>query len=135
MQPFISRSVATERVFPPITPDLYKPGKSQAHLTSDQSLTRTLLASSAHLPLSSQLQRTRNARYFLNHALFTHRSAFESELAGELQRADYFWDELYAELKFSERQDVWPKLAQSLLADQPQLKTLGEPSVLRSRLV
>ncbi|HEU4710818.1 MAG TPA: hypothetical protein VFS76_04595 [Pyrinomonadaceae bacterium] len=135
MQPLISRSVTTERVFPPITPALYKPENDRSKLNPDQSMARTLVACPTPLTLSKHFRRRRNGRDFLTHALFTHRSAFESELAGEVQRADFFWEELYTELNFTDRQDVWSSLAQSLSNEQRQLETLSDPTELRSRFV
>jgi hypothetical protein len=132
----IARNVEAKRVFPQITRHLYK-SFTQETFTLDQRLAMTLLASSDQLTKwQKYFKRKRNARHCFNRALFMHRNAFELELGGYYQRADFFWQELYAELTtLFENEAAWLALGQSFASEQPRLEVLGDPKKLRASFI
>src|ERR1700741_919774 len=132
----IARNVAAQRIFPPITRFFYECQEKETH-TLDQKLAITLLASSAQLTgWDKYFKRKRIGRDCLNRALFLHRNAFELEWAGNFPRADFFWQELDAELTRLFKNDAtWRSLAESLASEQPGLEVLSDPANIRARFI
>ncbi len=132
MSLIIARKIQSARVFPPITPKLFD---SRDHGNPDQKAAVTLLAFSERLTKwKKYFKGSRNKQDFLDRALLLHRNAFQSELAGRVQRADFFWEELAAELAgIFENDTGWLALAEALGAAHNHLEVLIDPATLRAR--
>lgn len=134
MSLIIARKIQSERVFPPITPSLYE---SRDSGNPDQRAAVTLLSFSERLTKWKRyFKANRNGPDCLDRALLLHRNAFQFELAGHFQRADFFWEELYAELVgIVESKTAWLALAESLGTEHPRLEVLIDPARLRARFI
>ena len=139
MTVFMARNTdaAVERIFPPITPDLYAPDTSAAKLNADQAAARRLLASSVQLTARAQYFPGRhNTRERFSRLLLIHHRAFDFEREGQFTQADYFWEELHTQfVALCKNELVWYSLAESLAAEQPQLLVLNDASKLENSFV
>jgi polyhydroxyalkanoate synthesis regulator phasin len=126
----------TQRLFPPISPNLYNLAEEPANLTPDQQVARNLLA------LSRQ-DFSRWERFFgwkldppgrIGRLFLHHRMALEAELSGRCRRAQVIWNYVHNQLqKLCQDQATWEALVADL--KQPGLTVLGDPAMLRARLV
>jgi hypothetical protein len=127
----------SQRLFPPIGPDLYSLDEVSTDLTPDQQVARDVLA------LANQ-GFTRWQRVLgwkldvpgrMGLLLLHHRLAMAAELAGQWQRADFFWQLLHTEFKaLSGKPEAWETLV-LCVANRPEVALLNDPGQLRLRLV
>lgn len=131
----IVREAQAQRIFPPINQHLYRSSVDRK-LTPDQSVASALLASSGELTsLQKYLRLNRSGAHLLSRPLFMHRKAFEHELAGQFQRADFFWKELHDQLnKLLSNKTAWTELARSL-STKDGVDVVNDPTKLRVRFV
>ncbi|MDJ0569112.1 MAG: hypothetical protein QNJ53_08680 [Pleurocapsa sp. MO_192.B19] len=127
----------SQRVFPPIQPDIYTTDDELTALTPDEQVTRKLIALANKeftrwevlvgwkLDVPSQI----------GHLLLQHKMAIEAELEGKWQRADFFWQQVQIEIKALSRKDnVWQYLV-SVYAKEQGVLFRGDPVQMRQRLV
>jgi len=129
---------STQRIFPPIQPDLYTTSENWTPLTSDQRVAQTILA------LANQ-EFTRwewlvgwklDSLGQIGRLLQQHKLAMEAELAAQWQKADFFWTQVQIEVKrLSRRHNVWQALALAMSGDEPGVVVMGDRFRLRQRLV
>lgn len=85
----LGRPPADDRLLPPITPRLYAP----AYRSHPSEGRRLLGAAAAPLPFRQRvLARGLTPEGRLRRAVWLHAQAFAAELAGQHERADYYWD-------------------------------------------
>ena len=107
MRDLLVRKADRRRFFPDIEPGLYRPNRSGEE-PNDDGLKLLALA----YPQLTWLQR--HAGWHLSpnqqfaRLLMLHRLAFEAELAGQLEQANFFWREANARLRAAwDRSDTW----------------------------
>jgi len=129
---------STQRIFPPIQPDLYTTSENWTPLTPDQRVAQTILTLAnqefsrwewlAGWKLDSLGQ--------IGRLLRQHKLAMEAELAAQWQKADFFWTQVQIEVKrLSRRHNVWQALASAMSGDEPGVVVMGDRFRLRQRLV
>ncbi len=128
---------ARPRIFPHITPDLYRTLEGANAHAPDERAARRLLAL-ANRPLTiwqRYLDWKLTAGERLARALGLHKQALEAELAARYERADFFWRQLQHEFKaFTDKDELW---AEALKAAQPEAgaAVMSELNSARARLV
>ncbi len=127
----------SQRVFPPIEPDIYDLSHELAELTPDQRVARKLLAlANQKFTIGERLAGWKlDSTSLVGRLLLQHRLAMEAELAAQWNRADFFWNQVQIEFNaLSKRDDVWQSLVLAV-ASEPGVVVMGEPRQLRQRLV
>jgi hypothetical protein len=127
----------TQRVFPPIGPDLYCPTAEPTDLTSDQRRARDLLR-------LADKDFTRWERLWgwkldtagkVGRLLLLHRTALAAELKGLWRRADFFWHHAHTVLRTLSREaGVWEGIVAAGAGEIDQT-VMDDPERLRSHLV
>jgi hypothetical protein len=107
MRDLLVRKTDRQRFFPDIEPELYRPNRS-GEKSNDPGLKLLALA----YPQLTWMQRYAGWHLSPNQQfarlLMLHRLAFEAELAGEFEQADFFWRETNAQLRAAwNRPDMW----------------------------
>jgi hypothetical protein len=137
MTSFISRAAAlTERVFPEIRESLYAARAPDPALSPAQSAAVSLL-------LTEPNNLTKPQRYLgfdlkgtgrIARTVLFHREAFLAEQAAQFRRADYFWEEFYAQFTSARARDkFWEQLA-SYFSSQG-VEELADPANARARFL
>jgi hypothetical protein len=138
MERMIGRSATrSQRVFPPIEANLYEAVAKGAGLTGDQCLARKLLdLGNRDLSLWERFRNNhRESTVRLARWLFHHRKALTEELAGQPERADFFWYEFYQDLPSLWRESsVWQEVSHTLSRELGLAET-GDPAALQRRLM
>lgn len=138
MDGMISRPcVEAGRIFPRITPDLYRSPEEPADVTPDQQAARHLVTLAKEDPIPWQrltrwkLPPMQQVVRLLSH----HRLAMEAEQAAKLPRANFYWREMYSDLRVLEqRRGAWEGVAAALM-EVAEVDVLRDPAQLRQRLV
>jgi hypothetical protein len=130
-------SNVSQRIFPPIGPDLYAVCGQTVKLTPDQRGARNLLsAANKDFSLTQRFLGWRlDAPERVVRLLLLHRLGMEAELAGKWQRADHFWGFVRDEMEaLVDRMDLWQEVVQAF-ANRSRVCVLKDPVQLRQRLV
>lgn len=132
------------RIFPEISPDLYthqptsKEGKTPEIDASDHTAANYLLSLSHHKVTNVRLffDRSLSSQEKLARFLIQHRLGFEAELAGQWQRADFYWKQVQLQLKrLLKTMSLWQTLAADIVQNYPKVDKLKEPISLQKLLV
>ncbi|MBD1856722.1 MULTISPECIES: tetratricopeptide repeat protein [Leptolyngbya] len=122
------------RIFPLIQAELYAASDKIAQ-TSDQQAAQNLL-SLANQPFNHaerlfgwQL----NAKGQVGHLLMQHRQAIAAELAGQWERADFFWNQVQIEFKAIAGAQLWQQIATEIAASKFEI--MSDPQQVQQRLV
>lgn len=127
----------SQRVFPPIQPDIYTKDDDLTTLTPDERVARKLiaLANKEFTRWEVLVKWKLDVSGQIAHLLLQHKMAIEAELAGKWQRADFFWQQVQIEIKvLSGKENVWQDLI-SVYANEPDVVFMGDPVTMRQRLV
>ena len=138
METMICRSDAQRRRnFPLPAPDLHQLDGERWGATPDERAALKLLElGKQHFsPRKGSWKRKPDAASRVGRLLFYHRMAMQEELAGQTDRADFFWRESYHELRaLWKKNEVWEELSRTL-STEPGVIEMGDPAEMRRRLV
>jgi hypothetical protein len=113
----VSAPLQTSRIFPPISAELYTLEFPVSSVTPDQRLGRAIISLSQKRFSRIELWRgwRLDAAGKVGRLLLLQRMAIESEMAGQIKRADFFWCEAHVQLReLSTQNEVWSTLLQTL---------------------
>lgn len=138
MENLIGRSAAeSQRIFPPLTPNLYQFDSQNSELTPDQRAARKLLdrGKQNFRPWEGLKNRHPDSATCAGRLLFNHRMAMQEELDGQFARADFFWHEFYQALRgLQEKPEFWDEVSQGI-STEPGVVEMSAPEKVRQRLI
>lgn len=123
-----------DRIFPPVTSDLYKESGGKPSNPPTDAAQRLLSLAGKKLPFRQKyLGRGLDAEGRAGRLFRFHREAMESELAGAVSRADFFWQLFHEEFNVAAGNDeFWAELAQAVVGAEGNPLS---PSELRCHVV
>jgi len=121
------------RIFPPITAYFYENSVVADNLSPDEIIGHRLLRLSHNsFKLWQHLFKTRDELKLFGQLMRVHRMAFEAELQGQFERADYFWKTAYSGMiPLLADASKWGRIVRSL-SDDCSPDEMGDPEKARS---
>ncbi|MDJ0531356.1 MAG: ATP-dependent Clp protease proteolytic subunit [Xenococcaceae cyanobacterium MO_207.B15] len=126
-----------QRIFPPIQRNIYQSNSDFSKVTPDEKVALKLLdLSNKKLNKVEKLFGCNlDAQGKLSRLLDWHRSAIETELAGQWKQAGFYWKQVQIEIQKLAKQDkLWSTLVKEL-ANEPGVVVMNDPVKMRQRLV
>lgn len=133
----IARKVnRSTRIFPEVTADFYRFDLAADNLSPDRLLgCRLLMLSNKEIKPWQWLFNPKDDLELFRRLISTHRMAFEAEIQGQFERADYFWSAAYSGLKpLLADSSKWERIIKSLSDDCSPME-MDDPEKARSIFV